>query len=108
MPTAAPRVCARCGRLVARGKVCGCRPAYEGSTQPHGSRRARRFRLAQLRAHPICQWPGCRLVAAEVDHIVPLAEGGARFSFGNAQSLCRDHHIEKTVADAQRGRHRPR
>ena len=108
MPYAAPRICARCGALVARGQVCACRPAWEGGTHAGNTRRWRRLRLSKLRKDPICQHPGCRFVAAEVDHIVPLAQGGARYDWRNIQSLCRVHHIDKTVTDAQRGRRRAR
>ena len=108
MPYAAPRVCPRCGRLVGRGQNCPCRPPFTGSQHPGGTRRMAGLRRAKLRADPICEWPGCRLLSVEVDHIVPLAEGGERYAWSNLQSLCRPHHAEKTNIDARRGRHRER
>jgi 5-methylcytosine-specific restriction endonuclease McrA len=48
------------------------------------------------------------MVATTVDHIQPLAEGGAEWAWDNAQSLCREHDIAKTAADAQRGKRRAR
>lgn len=35
----------------------------------------------------------------EVDHIRPLAQGGAEYDLGNLQTLCRSCHIEKTRAE---------
>lgn len=108
MPSAPPRVCARCGQLAQRGQPCTCRPAYEGSTHPGSDRRWRATRQAQLRRRPLCQHPGCRRPAQHVDHIVPLAEGGARYDYANLQSLCEPHHDEKTTRDALRGKTRTR
>ena len=74
-------------------------------------RRGRRwtgYRRAKLRANPICQVPGCRLLATTVDHITPLAEGGAEYDWNNLQSLCRWHAIEKNTQDALRGKRRAR
>ena len=108
MPTAAPHPCRRCGRLVARGATCQCRKPFEGSTHPANTRRWRKTRAAKLRASPLCEHPGCRRIATTVDHIQPLAEAGSRWSFDNLQSLCREHDIAKTAADAQRGKVRRR
>lgn len=60
------------------------------------------------RTHPMCEWPGCRRVMDQVDHKVPLAEGGDRYDHANMQSLCTHHHTIKTTADARRGRTRLR
>jgi 5-methylcytosine-specific restriction protein A len=108
MAWAAPRICARCGGLAQQGQPCACRPAFEGSNHPGNSRRWARCRRSQLKAQPICGWPGCRLLATEVDHVVPLAEGGSRWSSSNWQSLCGGHHAQKSTLDAQRGKTRPR
>ena len=108
MPQAPPRACARCGKPAPKGKPCTCRPAFEGSTHPGNERRWASVRANQLRDHPICQHPGCRRLAIEVDHITPLAEGGARYDPRNLQSLCSPHHTEKTNRDAQRGKTRAR
>lgn len=40
--------------------------------------------------------------------MTPLAEGGVRYEWRNLQSLCAEHHIKKTNADALRGKTRPR
>ena len=108
MPTAPPRVCARCGRPAPKGQPCQCRPAFEGSANPASTRRWRKLRAAKLRHNPICQHDRCRRPAVEVDHIQPLSQGGDRWDWANLASLCREHHIAKSVVDAQRGRTRPR
>lgn len=108
MPYAAPRICARCHQLAPAGRRCPCRPAWEGSTNPGSTSRWRKLRAAKLRASPICETPGCRLLATEVDHVIPLSAGGDRWDWANCQSLCHQHHLDKSVVDSQRGRTRPR
>jgi 5-methylcytosine-specific restriction protein A len=109
MPNAAPHACARCGRVVEHGQTCVCRAPWEGA--PYRAARSSRWakrRRAQLKLHGICQWPGCRMAATEVDHVVPLGEGGDEYAWENLQSLCREHHQRKSTAEAQRGKTRRR
>ena len=108
MPYAAPRVCARCGAVIPARTACPCRAPWEGSRNPGSTARWRKLRAAKLRASPICETPGCRLLATEVDHVVPLSIGGDRWDFANLASLCHGHHAAKNVIDSQRGRTRPR
>lgn len=57
----------------------------------------------------MCQWPNCGHPAEEVDKIIPYAERpDLRYDWDNLQSLCHEHHTEKTMVDAQRGKTRPR
>jgi 5-methylcytosine-specific restriction protein A len=56
-----------------------------------------------LRAAPLCD--ACRRVgrvreAVEVDHIMALADGGSDRDEANLQTLCREHHDEKSAAEA--------
>ena len=59
----------------------------------------------KLRKHYLTLFPTCemcrqegRVVAAQhVDHIKPIAEGGAPFDMTNLQSLCATHHSRKTI-----------
>lgn len=44
--------------------------------------------------------------AREVDHIVPLADGGSEFELDNCQSLCRACHLEKTIREMRVRRER--
>lgn len=110
MPSAPPRVCARCKKPAPKGQPCACRPAFEGSTHPGGKTdmRMRRSMDAYRAAHLMCEHPGCHRVMDQVDHIVPLAEGGDRYDWTNYQSLCAEHHSAKTTQDALRGKKRAR
>ncbi|WP_328514757.1 HNH endonuclease [Mycolicibacterium palauense] len=107
VPTAPPRTCSRCHQPAPRGRACPCRPAFEGAAARAGGRRWRQIRDTQLREHPYCQHPDCRRLAAEVDHVVPLAEGGTD-AWANLASLCPRHHREKTARDSRRGKTRAR
>ena len=45
-------------------------------------------------------------VATEVDHVLPMADGGAMYDEANLQALCKSHHSQKTARDkAARVRH---
>ena len=41
----------------------------------------------------------CGRRAREVDHKIPLAEGGKEFDVDNCQSLCRACHLQKTISE---------
>ena len=58
--------------------------------------------------HPLCEGQGCKRLAAQCDHIMPLAEGGQRYDWRNLQALCVSCHTKKTTADALRGKTRKR
>lgn len=107
MPRSAPKPCryAGCRGLTQRGVLCDEHRAVIETTddrRPGPSRRGydrhwRRLRLWYLHRHPICEWPGCRLPASQVDHIVPLSRGGAKSDPSNLQALCHSHHSRKTT-----------
>lgn len=69
----------------------------------------RRLRARVLAEHPQCQAmspppPGqpptpCHRPATEVDHIRPIALGGAFLDPSNLQALCAEHHEIKTELD---------
>ncbi|QRQ99703.1 HNH endonuclease signature motif containing protein [Dyadobacter sandarakinus] len=59
-------------------------------------------RPAQLRRKPECQ--ECErqdrlTLATQVDHIIPLEQGGAAFEPDNLQSLCKRCHDAKTAVE---------
>lgn len=110
MPSAPPRVCNRCKKPAPKNAPCECRPAWEGSTHIGGKddRRMHNAVTTYRHQHPYCEWPDCHRLMYQVDHIVPLAEGGNRYDPTNMQSLCKPHHDTKTTADAQRGKTRAR
>ena len=49
----------------------------------------------------LCRMPkkGGLVSATEVDHIVPIEDGGAMFDEANLQGLCKSHHSRKTARD---------
>lgn len=56
----------------------------------------------QLRREPlcrICSLAGKYTPATEVDHVIPMREGGAPFDMLNLQSVCGAHHSMKTRAE---------
>jgi 5-methylcytosine-specific restriction protein A len=63
--------------------------------------------LALQRDNYLCRCPRCKggelriTVAQEVDHIVPLAQGGARLELDNLRSVNRECH--KRITAEQRG-----
>ena len=67
----------------------------------------KRLRTLILSAHPQCEWymnDGDRLMlcprdATDVDHIVPIEEGGAPWDEENLQALCHSHHSSKTAKE---------
>ncbi len=114
MPRAALRPCLRpgCPELVSGG-YCDRHPAPSRAplapdTRPSAARRGygsgwRALRDQMLAREPLCRACRPRFVpATEVDHIVPLAEGGSN-TVDNLQPLCKSCHSRKT-ARAARGR----
>lgn len=108
MPMAAPRPCTYpgCCTLVARGLCLVHRRSYAKQLPKRlrgdaGMRRRRLF----LNAHPLCVHctsEGRTSAAQEVDHVVPLSEGGPD-EWDNLQALCRPHHAAKTLAERRLG-----
>lgn len=60
-------------------------------------------RAKWLSAHPLCimcEQRGRVTAATEVDHVIPLVEGG-KDDDSNYQSLCYAHHKDKTSEEAK-------
>lgn len=109
MPWAAPRPCARCGRL---GCTQHVRKAWERA-QPVVRMRGRALQQERerlFRQHGY-QCGVCKRVTLPRhlirDHKIPLAEGGLDI-VENTQPICRACHDEKTQQESQRGRERNR
>lgn len=63
-----------------------------------------RFNTIFLHQHPICNV--CKINPShQVDHIIPLAEGGLD-TIDNKQSICIQCHTIKTKEEARRGQKR--
>lgn len=62
-----------------------------------------RLRKRKLAASPVCEHCN-RYLASEVDHITPIADGGARLAWDNLHSLCGTCHRRKTGQDVRKRR----
>jgi 5-methylcytosine-specific restriction endonuclease McrA len=63
------------------------------------SRSAAPLRKRVLFEQPICADPHCTELATDVDHIVPMSQGGAEYARDNCQGLCAYHHQRKTARE---------
>ncbi|MFD9157852.1 HNH endonuclease [Streptomyces goshikiensis] len=54
-----------------------------------------------LDREPQCRWCGTKM-DLQVDHIIPLSEGGSKWDPANAQALCETCHEIKTDQDRRR------
>ncbi|WP_177227031.1 HNH endonuclease [Saccharopolyspora shandongensis] len=104
MPTAPPTRCSAdgCTELTTTGRCDEHKrkPWQQRSRHQPRGRLARRdvaFKAEHLRVEPNCR--SCGRPAEQVDHILPLAKGGAMFNHANAQSLCGPCHDVKTRAE---------
>ena len=62
-------------------------------------RKWRKARRAYLEEHPLCEecLDNDRITPArDIDHVIPLSEGGARLDCSNFRALCRRCHNRKT------------
>lgn len=109
--------CRWCGQRIVKGDGTldtrrlwhpACASYHRLLTHPRELRRALRKRDKK-----VCAWPDCGKKCNstnepwEADHIVPLflSEGRhAWFELGNVQTLCFDHHKEKTAQDMEKFR----
>ncbi len=122
MPRRAPTACRRpgCGGLVVGGICSRCgvlkRARDMDVDRQRGGARMRgydarweRVRMMHLRAEPLCRRCaslGYTTPAMLVDHILPIADGGAVLDEDNLQSLCIRCHGIKTAEDLRKRRGR--
>ncbi len=69
---------------------------YRYITNSWASTRWRALRRDHFLCVP-CLKEGRRTWTREVDHIIEIADGGAEFDLSNTQSICRAHHLKKTM-----------
>jgi 5-methylcytosine-specific restriction endonuclease McrA len=87
--------CERCWPEVARRRNEQDRAA-RGSSCGRGYGRAhRRWSKTIIGRDLICQDCGARL-AEEADYIIPIVNGGSRYTMSNGQALCKSCHSRKT------------
>ena len=118
MPSKTPTACTRpqCGGLVRDGVCSRCGPlrrrADKVTDAKRGNFRQRGYstqwdavRKLHLKGEPLCRMcatAGRVTAAVMVDHIVPIADGGAVLDDTNLQSLCTSCHASKTREDLRR------
>jgi len=107
--------------LLARGGICPRCLSYKRDQERHRSQRRRadradrwhfynsmpwrKLRAWFLQQHPLCaecQRSGRVAAAEQVDHVIPLAEGGAALDSANLQALCMSCHSAKTARELHR------
>jgi len=123
MPSKPQTICSYpgCNTLTLRGRC----PKHETRKEDERARTQRRRRdpenlihfydtLAWKRARdahkdiePLCRHcaaEGRTMLGVEVDHIIPIAEGGAELEDSNLQTLCKPCHTRKTIAEQRHKR----
>ena len=86
---------------------CPAPPVSGGRCRAHGNHRSqdrrvynsKRWRILRRRVlfeQPLCD---CGALAEEVDHIRPLADGGAPYDRANLKGRCKPCHSRKTRAE---------
>jgi 5-methylcytosine-specific restriction protein A len=98
MQTLRPRAPAR---DLARAKQLRDHPDYRLRGTSNQLRRKRLFTAQPLCVH--CEAVGRTTIATEIDHIIPIAAGGADADH-NLQPLCHDCHARKTATERATGR----
>ena len=112
MPNKAPSVCCvpGCPAVACAGGRCAAHRGWaQASSDTHRrsasvrgyGRHWARLRLMHLAREPLCRHCMARgrlTGAAEVDHILPLAQGGTNDDT-NLQSLCKRCHSRKTIGE---------
>jgi len=76
---------------------------------PYNTQQWARLRAEKLRDSPWCECAEChahgaRRLAAHVDHVLPVRQGGAPFARDNLMSLARSCHSRKTY-HVDQGKH---
>jgi 5-methylcytosine-specific restriction endonuclease McrA len=106
MPMSAPTRCTQpgCGRIAVSKHRCASH-----QPEPWTSRRTSRDErdtptwralVGRVKAdEPRCR--RCGAPTAHVDHIVPVADGGAKLDRANLQGLCEECHASKTRSENQ-------
>lgn len=96
-----------CPELVPAGRSeskcdAHARPAWSNPSR-HTRERPRNWRIirGRVKRRDRGRCVMCGLPGNEVDHIVPVSEGGT-WDMDNLQLLCGPHHIVKTRMDRQR------
>jgi 5-methylcytosine-specific restriction endonuclease McrA len=66
------------------------------------SSRWHKYSISYRKKHPLCVLclaEGKTTRSQEVDHIIPIQEGGEEWNPDNHQALCKTHHSQKTAKE---------
>jgi 5-methylcytosine-specific restriction endonuclease McrA len=66
------------------------------------------LRKRVLREEPVCAEEGCEARSTSVDHIIPLAEGGAPYDRSNVRGMCYPHHKARSSRQGAEARRKAR
>lgn len=82
------------------------RQPWASSNHPGSTRRQRKQRADILTRDPICylQYTGCTQTSTIEDHVIPLSQGGDRWSYSNRRGACATCHNIKTQQEAAAAR----
>ncbi len=116
MPRRAPSPCSNpgCGKLASQHGRCGDHPHPHrwGPRRPQARERygVSPGQYKRLQAQVWRRDQGtcylCHGPAAEIDHVMPIAEGGAPASTQNLAAICRDCHASKSRREVARSNKR--
>lgn len=62
-------------------------------------RKMRKMYVAENPVCVICEERGFVSAVEEVDHIIPIRQGGAEYDWNNLQSLCKSCHARKSAKE---------
>lgn len=65
----------------------------------------RSLRARVLKEEPVCRVCGVN-PSTQVDHLLPVAEGGSFFARDNCRGICRSCHAKKSSSEGGRGKKR--
>lgn len=79
---------------------------WDSSGHPGSTRLQRKQRSDILKRDPVCylRFPGCTDASTVEDHVIPLSQGGDRWSYSNRRGACTSCHNIKTQQEAQAAR----
>ena len=78
---------------------------FHNNKHIYSSGRWKRLRAQYVSIHPLCEMcekDGFTTPVCDVDHIKEISDGGDPFDINNLMSLCRYHHINKTIAERKK------